>query len=172
MKRLSMVLALVLVIGSGSLWAQDVPKVEGFIGGSVMNIDTPGFKLTPFGWQGSVNGNVHEVVGIVGEVSGNYRKGNKIHSFLGGVQFTKRAEKTAVFGQIKAGFLNFKDATSSDNNFQMGFGGGVDWLINDKVSFRVIQIDWLPVKNDGTGGGWTKNITRAGIGIVIKGASR
>jgi hypothetical protein len=54
----------------------------------------------------------------------------------------------------------------------MGFGGGVDWNINDKVSFRIIQIDWLPVKESGPGGGWIKGITRAGIGIVIKGAAR
>jgi hypothetical protein len=172
MKRLGMVLALVLVCGSGSLWAQDVPKVEGFIGGSVMNIDVDDFKLTPFGWQGSVNGNVHDVVGIVGDFSGNYRKGFKIHSFLGGVQFTKRAEKTSVFAQIKAGGLRFSDGTESDTNFQMGFGGGVDWNINDKVSFRVIQIDWLPLREGGDGGSWIKNITRAGIGIVIKSASR
>lgn len=172
MKRLGMVLALVLVCGSGSLWAQDVPKAEGFIGGSVMNIDDSGFKLTPFGWQGSVNGNVHRVVGIVGDFSGNYRRNVNIHSFLGGLQFTKRTDKTSVFAQIKAGGVNINFPSSSDTNFQMGFGGGVDWNINDKVAFRIIQIDWLPVKNDGPGGGWTKNITRAGIGIVIKGAAR
>jgi opacity protein-like surface antigen len=171
MTRLVMLFALVLALG-GSLYAQDVPKVEGFIGGSVMNIDDSGFKLTPFGWQGSVNGNFHNNVGIVGDFSGNYRKGIKIHSFLGGVQFTKRAEKTSVFAQAKAGGVRFNDSTSSDTNFQLGFGGGVDWNINDKVSFRVIQIDWLPVKESGAGGGWVKNLTRAGIGIVIKGAAR
>jgi opacity protein-like surface antigen len=170
MKRLVMVLALMLVLGTASVWAQDVPSVEGFIGGSVLNIDTSGFKLTPFGWQGSVNGNVHPVVGIVGDFSGNYRKGARFHSFLGGVQFTKRADKTSAFFQAKAGGVRLSgNGISSDTNLQLGFGGGVDWNINDKVAFRVIQIDWLPVKDGST---WIKNITRAGIGIVIKGSAR
>jgi opacity protein-like surface antigen len=168
MKRLVMVLALMLVLGSVS-FAQDVPKVEGFIGGSVMNIDDSGFKLTPFGWQGSVNGNVHPVVGIVGDFSGNYRKGVKIHSFLGGVQFTKRADKTSAFFQAKAGGVHLNGGGSGDTNFALGFGGGVDWNINDKVAFRIIQIDWLPVKDGST---WVKNVTRAGIGIVVKSSAR
>jgi hypothetical protein len=172
MKKLSMAFALMLVLGTSSLWAQDTPSVEGFIGGSVMNIDDDGFKLTPFGWQGGVVGNFSSAVGIVGDVSGHYRRGIKIHTFLGGVQFAKRGEKATGFFQIKAGGLNFKDGGSGNTDFAMGFGGGVDYNINDKVSFRVIQIDWLPVKTDGPGGGWVKNVTRAGIGIVIKGAPR
>jgi hypothetical protein len=173
MKKLSMALALMLVLGAGSLWAQDTPKVEGFIGGSMMNIDDSAIgKLTPFGWQGSIVGNASSAVGIVGDVSGHYRRGVKIHNFMGGVQFAKRAEKTTAFAQFKAGGINFKDGGSGNTDFALGFGGGVDYNINDKVAFRVIQIDWTPVKVDGSGGGWAKGVFRAGIGIVFKGAPR
>jgi len=169
MKRLVMVFAVVLVLSAGSAWAQDVPKAEAFIGGSVLNIDTSGFKLTPFGWQGSVAGNVNKVFGIVGDFSGHYRNSMKAHSFLGGVQLTHRLEKTSVFAQVKAGGIHFSDPGGSDTNLQLGFGGGVDWNANDKIAIRVIQIDWLPVHDSS---GWTKGVTRAGIGIVFKGAAK
>ena len=175
MKRLSMVLALMLVLSAGSLWAQDVPKVAGFAGGSILNIDDTGFKLTGYGWTGSVTGNLSKVVGIVGEVGGNYKHGNKIHSFLGGAQFNHRVEKVTAFAQTKAGLMHFSDRSGSDNNFQLGFAGGVDWNINDKVAFRVFQVDWLPTrvsKSTGTGHEWVTNITRLSVGVVFKGESK
>lgn len=173
MKRLSLVLAFTLVLGAGSVWAQDVPKLEVFGGGSVLNIDDGhGFKLTPFGWTGSVAGNVNKAVGIVGEVGGNYRNGYKLHSFLGGGQFTHRVDKVSVFAQAKAGFLNFRGGLEDDNNFQLGFGGGIDWNLTPKLAFRVFQFDWLPTRAEkvgGTGNEWVKNLTRGSIGIVFKG---
>jgi opacity protein-like surface antigen len=163
MKRLLLVL-IVLVVSTGTLMAQDAPKAEVYGGFSMLNIDTPGLKITPFGWAASVNASVNKVVGIVGDFSGNYRDGGKFHSVLGGVQFTQRKDKASVFGQAKAGFVNVNGGGSSDSNFAIGLGGGVDWNANDKVAIRLIQIDWMPVK-DTT---WIKNVTRASAGVVFK----
>lgn len=165
MKRLLLVLATVLVVSTGSLWAQDAPKAEVYGGFSMVNVSDPGFKITPFGWAASVNASVNKVLGIVADTSGNYRDGGKFHSVLGGVQLTHRLEKVSAFAQFKGGFLHSSGGGSSDNNFQLGFGGGVDWNANEKVAVRVIQIDWLPVKDGST---WVKNVTRASAGVVFK----
>jgi hypothetical protein len=172
MKRLSMVLALVLVLGAGSVWAQDVPKVEVFGGGSILNVRQGGGEFTAKGWTASVNGNVHDVVGIVGEIGGNYKSGSKVHNFLGGIQLTRRAEKVSGFAQFKGGLVNFKPRTGSgDSDFQLSLGGGLDWNAAPNVAIRLFQIDWQPV-NEGGGSGWTKNIFRGSIGIVWKSAAR
>jgi hypothetical protein len=169
MKRLFTVLAIVLVGSTSSLWAQDAPKAEVYGGISMVNISDPDFKLTPFGWAASVNASINKAVGIVADTSGNYRDGGKFHSILGGVQFTHRVAKVSAFGQLKAGVLHASGGGDSDNNFQLGFGGGVDWNANDKVAIRVIQIDWLPTKNnDGSSSSWIKNVTRASAGVVFK----
>jgi hypothetical protein len=171
MKRLSMVLAIMLVLGAGSVWAQDVPKVEVFGGGSILNIREGGSELTMKGWTGSVNGNVHPVVGIVGEVGGNYKNGLKIHNFLGGVQFTRRAEKASVFAQVKGGIVHSSVPGNGENDPQLSFGGGLDWNANPNLAIRLFQIDWQPV-HEGGGAGWIKNIFRGSIGIVWKSAAR
>ena len=171
MKRLSMVLALMLVLGAGSVWAQDVPKVEVFGGGSILNVREGGSELTMKGWTASVNGNVHPVVGIVGEVGGNYKNNLKIHNFLGGVQFTRRAEKVSAFAQVKGGIVHSSVPGNGENDPQLSFGGGLDWNATPNVAIRVFQIDWQPV-HEGGGSGWIKNIFRGSIGIVWKSAAR
>jgi len=166
--------AVVLALSTASLWAQDVPKVEVFGGGSVVNINDNDFKLTPFGWQASVNGNMDKKLGIVGDFGGNYRDGVKTHSFLGGVQLTHRVEKVSAFAQAKAGGVKFSGGGESDTNFQLGFGGGVDWNVTPKVAVRLFQIDWLPTRaSSGTSGHeWVKNVTRLGVGVVFKGEKK
>ena len=50
MKKLFTILALILVLSTGALWAQDAPKVEVFGGGWVLHVNDTNFKQTPFGW--------------------------------------------------------------------------------------------------------------------------
>ena len=58
---------------------------------------------------------------------------------------------------------------SSDNNLQLGFGGGLDWNANPNVAIRVFQIDWAPVREKGgASGDWIKNVFRGSIGVVWK----
>ena len=49
--------------------------------------------------------------------------------------------------------------------FMMGVGGGLDVNLSDRVAFRLVQFDWLPVHVDGE---WFNKIVRVGIGIVFK----
>ena len=171
MKRVSMVLALMLVLGAASAWAQDIPKVEVFGGGSILNVREGGGELTTKGWTGQVNGNVNKVVGIVGDVGGYYKSGFKLHTFMGGAQFTHRLEKVSVFAQAKAGIAHTNDS-SDNNNFALGFGGGLDWNVKPNVAIRWFQIDWTPVKEAGSGGEWINNVFRGSIGVVWKSAAR
>jgi hypothetical protein len=171
MKKLSMGFALMLVLSAGSVWAQDVPKVEVFGGGSIVNIRNNGGELTMKGWTASVNGNLSKVVGIVGEVGGNYKNNLKLHNFLGGAQFTHRMEKVSVFGQAKAGLVHTSVPANGENDFQLSFGGGLDWNATPNVAIRWFQIDWQPV-HEGGGAGWIKNVVRGSIGVVWKSAAR
>ncbi len=60
-------------------------------------------------------------------------------------------------------------ANPTENDFTMGYGGGVDVKANDKVDIRVVQFDWTPVhSSSSTGSSWTKNVIRFGFGIVLK----
>ena len=71
--------------------------------------------------------------------------------------------------------MHFDGGGESDNNFQLGFTGGIDWNAGKKVAIRLFQFDWLPTraKSDSSGGHeWVKNVTRGSIGIVFKSASK
>jgi hypothetical protein len=56
----------------------------------------------------------------------------------------------------------------------MGFGGGVDINTSEKLAIRIVQFDWLLVKEDGGTGGssWQKNNLRFGFGVVYKSGSK
>jgi hypothetical protein len=174
MKRLIVVVVAVLVLVPVSLWAQDAPKAEVFGGFSFLHISSEGdFKHTLPGWTANVAGNVHKNFGFVGDISGEYKTiegvSMKVHSFLGGVQATHRMAKASVFARALYGVshVGFSDS-GSENDFTMAYGGGIDVRASDKISIRLIQFDWTPVKSEGN---WEKNIVRFGFGIVFKAPS-
>jgi hypothetical protein len=169
MKRF-MLLAVVLLLSQGALWAQETPKAEVFGGFSILSISDEGERTTPLGWQASVAGNVTDKVGIVGDFGGGYKDGFKIHSYLGGVRFGQRQEKVTPFVHAMFGGTTGSDGTESSTGFTMAYGGGVDVnTSNDRVAIRVVQFDWAPTRIDGL---WVKNIVRFGFGIVFKSAAR
>lgn len=168
MKKLFMILPLLLVLSTGALWAADVPKTEFFAGFSVLHVSDNGFKETPYGAQLSLAGNVNKMFGVAGDFSGEYKDGVKpIYTYLGGPVFSHRLEKVTASAHALYGGTH----ADGDNMFTMGYGGALDWNASPKVAVRVIQFDWLPIRNSG-GGGWTKNITRYGFGVVFKGGKK
>lgn len=179
-KTIIMFVGALLLIGTSS-WAQDIPKAEVFGGFSLLHVSDDDFKETPLGWQSEVTANITKMFGITGDVGGEYKTVDgtkiKIHSFLGGPQITHRLDKASVFAHAIYGLthigLSQGSQSDSQNNFTMGYGGGIDVKASNKVSIRVIQFDWLPTKAPAEdGGGWTKNITRFGFGVVLNVGSK
>ena len=183
MKRLVMVIAAVVVLVPATVWAQDTPAAEVFGGFSVLTVsdsNITGSRITPVGWQASISANLNSRFGIVGDFGGEYKDDAtncpscKFHSFLGGVRVGQRMEKATVFAHALYGGTRISAAgSSSDTNFTMAYGGGVDLNATDRIAIRIIQFDWLPMKFDtGTSSDWLTNSLRFGFGIVFKAGSK
>ena len=107
---------------------------------------------------------------------------SSLYNVLGGVQIKDNASKSRVkpfgYALVGAGFGKSKVnsfacptgvdcsdlLTSSETGLAGAFGGGIDIRINDRVDFRVVKVDYNPIKfNDGI-----QHNVRIGIGIVFK----
>jgi hypothetical protein len=105
-----------------------------------------------------------------------------LYNFLGGVQIKDNAARTrfkpfahALVGVARASNkisnvtcsapsctqLVFSD--SNETGLGGAFGGGLDIKINDKIDFRVLQVDYNPVYTSST----VENNFRFGIGFVF-----
>jgi hypothetical protein len=158
-------------------WAQEYsyPKAEIFGGFSFSSIGTPATTLTPatrtsfYGWQASVNGNVHRMIGLVGDFAGQYKSvagvGVSNHQFLFGPQFSVRSERITPFAHALVGGYRSSALGLSSTNLGLGIGGGLDLNVSPRLAIRVPQFDWTPVRG---GGVWNNNIVRLGFGLVFK----
>jgi opacity protein-like surface antigen len=188
--RKLMMLAVMLLIAAIPAYAQDTyPVAEVFGGYSYLSIDTGAdvnediedFFSNREGVHGigfSVAGNFSRNFGIVGDFSYNWKKIDlavdniKVSNtfFLFGPRVYARGKSVTGFAHALVGGVRTK-ATSdrfgdfgSNTNFAMGFGGGVDVGVTDSIGIRVFQLDYLPVRADGT---WFHNL-RAQAGITFK----
>jgi hypothetical protein len=127
------------------------------------------------GWHASVAGNVSPWVGIVGDVTGNYKSestvtgdpGVTLLSFLGGPRFSARTDATAVpFAEFLVGFtrtsLDVGTVSESSTEFTIQPGGGVD-IGNERAAAR-LSIAWRRVFYEGS----PTNMFRFMAGVVIR----
>ncbi len=111
---------------------------------------------------------------------------NSTYNFLGGVQFKNNASDARFkpFGHALAGLAvlrskfnvtctsancpsfvtSFPTFDYTSRNLAFAVGGGLDIKINERISFRAIQVDFNPIWRGG--GYWQKNF-RIGAGIVF-----
>jgi len=107
-----------------------------------------------------------------------------LYNFLGGVQIKDNSVDRSVkpFAHALAGIARSSNKVSNkvctttilincaqindqtESGFAMAFGGGLDIRVNDRIDFRVIQVDYNPITFDEN----STNNFRIGIGIVIK----
>jgi hypothetical protein len=163
MKRFLGVMIVAVAFSQFSLFAEDAPKTEFFGGLSILSgkaVD----RVQAYGWQGGVTANVNNTLGLVGDFAGQYKDGH-YYEYLGGPRFHARMEKTTLFGHALVGGLTAGSAFGSVSGLTMGFGGGVDRVANDRMSVRLVQVDWLPTH---IGDVWDKNTIRFGFGLVFK----
>jgi Outer membrane protein beta-barrel domain len=137
------------------------------------------------GFTGDVSGTYRKDVFSEPTPGGNigFRAKSSLYNALGGIQIKDNASTARVkpfgyalvgagIGRVKvdnvvcpAGIpncLGFDEG--SETGLAGAFGGGLDIKINDRVDFRLIKIDYNPIKfQDGT-----QHNMRIGIGIVFK----
>jgi len=178
-------LVLVMICLTVPAWAEDFNKMEVFGGFSAANLGNE----KHFGWQGSFAYNATEQLGLVADFGGLYKttKGTgfedkeKDHSFLFGPRLNARAMRTTGFvhflvGGTKSNITEKVGSTTTKESlsgFTTGIGGGMDVKATDKISIRILQIDWLPTHigvNKALGidkAFWSNDNIRLGFGVVV-----
>lgn len=162
--------------------AQDAPKGElsggyQFFSGKGEGEDEEWEKF-PKGWYVDVAGNATNSVGIVGQVSGNYKHFDdddfdfKIHTFMVGVRGSSQGQVRG-FGQFLVGGANLKGGDNTDSvsetDLAIQLGGGVNVMGSGSVGLRV-GADYLRIfaKDDGDlSGGEDVNGFRFVVGVVF-----
>lgn len=128
-------------------------------------------KNFPAGWYADVSGGLTDNLALVGQVTGNYKTIDdvdfKLHSFLGGVRLSSRANPNAVpFVHVLGGVFNARFSgfgeSDSENDGALQAGGGVNLFAGGRVGLR-LGVDYIRVfaEDEGT------NLIRFGVGIVF-----
>jgi hypothetical protein len=113
----------------------------------------------------------------------SFKTKSSLYNFLGGVQVKDNAStgrlKPFAYALVGAGHGRLKvsnvvcptgvdcaDLAGSDSETGLAgaFGGGLDIRVNDKIDFRVVKVDYNPIRFDSG----TQHNIRLGIGIVFK----
>jgi len=172
-----------LLIGGLSATAQDVPKLEAFVGYSYVRFIPPSSSGVPSfglnGASGSISYNPIPVLGVVadfgfyhtGNAAGSsltvnntsYMFGPKVAFRLGGI--TPFAH--ALFGGVHSAALAPGSGTASGNNFATAVGGGLDANIAPHLSIRLIQAEYMLIRGSGT----NVSMPRISVGIVFRSGS-
>lgn len=161
MSRLAVLILILTCVGIPA-YAADVPVSEVFGGFSINHRSNLNNSLTYTGWQANASFNVHKAIGVVADFAGEYKKDEDSQLlYLFGPRFNVRKGRMTYFGEALFG----ADHVGGENFFAMSYGGGID-VHAGKVSIRLIQFDWIPLRL-GNDLPWVKNNTRFGFGVVI-----
>jgi hypothetical protein len=155
MRKLIFSIFFLLLTSSFALAQNSVPKIELFTGYSHLQFEKSG-ELN--GITGSITGNVTKSVGLVADVTGLYSRGNGSYLLLFGPRYSFRQ-----FGRVTPFAQALFGGIAPDAAFAMSFGGGLDLKVNKHISLRLVQADYLQLRN----GGSTLNSARVSTGIVF-----
>ena len=175
----------VMVLGvAGSAAAQDTPRAEVSAGYQFFTgkgeDEVEDWENFPAGWYADVAGNLTPMLGVVGQVSGNYKTIEetdadidfKVHTFMFGVRASSPG-RVRGFGQFLVGGVNLKasDAfgSASETDLAIQLGGGVTVLGANNIGFRA-GVDYLRFFGSDEGelsGGEDVNGFRFVVGVVF-----
>jgi opacity protein-like surface antigen len=192
MKRLFMIAAVLTLSYIPTFAQKEVGRGElswqySFLSREVERVNLPTSPIArdnvPLGFGVSVSGNLSKSVAIVGDASFNWSDSSNFSVksrdfiFLAGPRFYLRGESFSVFGQVMAGAARRTDQffdqinpgnqtfIIKDTNFALGFGGGADVTLSNRVSLRIFQFDFIPTHSNNNV--WLKNY-RIKTGIVFR----
>jgi len=158
MKKL--VLVLVLLPGlSAAAAAQDVSIADMFVGYSFNRCVNEFTECDLQGWNVAFDFNANNNWAITADVSGHYGTRDverpyegtsvKYHNFLVGPKYTfGSSEKVRPYVHALYGLSHISAPApqTTENNFVQAYGGGVDIRLNDKISIRAAQVDYVGIR--------------------------
>ena len=176
--------AIALVLLFATLGFAQVPAGNVFFGYSYLSADqNTGGGANLNGWEGSVEGKVAPLLGIVADVSGHYGSqdfalvcagplcspsnlSSSTHSFLFGPRLSFSVGKFRPFAHALFGGSHISGSATgisdSDTSFAYAVGGGLDYHLAPLISWRV-QGDALQTRFFGG----TQSNARISTGIAV-----
>jgi hypothetical protein len=174
------ILRLVISLAPALFWlpasAQHAPELELFGGYSYMRFDSKplGYASNSDlnGWNASLTApHLYRELGLVADVSGHYGSGFREYNFMVGPQVTTDFRGYTVFGRFLYG--RARDRVEINGQSPVGLsslgraiavGGGVEKSLSAKLSYRIVQVDYI---NANTLGHTQGNI-RVSTGFVFR----
>jgi len=165
---------LAIVACSPCAVGQDVARFDLFGGYSYQRLDTTVLGFADYanqnGWNVNATGNLNHTWGLTGDISGHYGSQIDAYNFLAGPQYSFRSDKWRAFAHVLVGKADdhLKIVTPTRNEFTsvgltIAGGGGFDWNVTRRFTFRVVQADYLHTHTFGV----TENNVRVSTGLVI-----
>jgi opacity protein-like surface antigen len=185
MHKLGFLFGLILLLGlATAAQAQETPKAEVFGGYSFVRSKPQTKRVQPFLQTSNANGgsasiayNLNHWFGVVADIGGykpDTTSGGTVVSYLFGPRLSYRAKaRYTPFVQVLFGGAHASQEVfvtpNTQNKFAMTAGGGVDWKVTDKVSFRTAQVEYLLTRFDeGVIHDKGQNGMRVSTGIVFR----
>jgi hypothetical protein len=191
MRKHAIVLGSLLMFGvaASAQEAAETPKFEFGVNYSYLR-DNPGGFLPSYnanGGFGTAQYNFSKSFGLVADVGANYvgsvngvQFGNTAFEYLFGPRYTWRHSRFSPYVQTLFGGERYSNGfnpqspfpllETSQNNFAMSFGGGLDVTVSNHLAIKPIQVDYM-MTQFAPGGGFpitaTNNI-RYSAGVVYR----
>jgi len=166
MKKASLLVLLLLVVGATPMFAQDY-KVDFFGGYSYLRAQ-PGFGLPGVdtsGWEASLAYNWNDWLALKADVDGHYCcDGAKVHDFLFGPQVNLGHGSVRPYVHGLVGASHGSQAGFSDTVLAFALGGGLDVKLTDRISWRLAQADYFGTRYADA----TQNNFRLSTGLVFR----
>ena len=141
---------LLLIVGSLPSAAQDVPRIEVFGGYSYLRFDSRSFG---FASSSNLNGynlapafNIFHGFGVVGELSGQYGSHLNLRDVAVGPQILYPRNNLIFFAHVMYGDARTHVSVGNgpgDTARVIVAGAGADLHYSSRLSFRVLQVDYL-----------------------------
>jgi hypothetical protein len=170
------VLSLLLFLAPAFAIAQTgvAPRWEVFTGYSYMRLDSTSFGFANNanlnGWNAAGIFNINLKWSVTLDLSGHYGSQLRDFNYMIGPQYTWRRDKSRFFVQGLFGKAQDRvDITVANKSGFQGVGrafaggGGYDWDYSPRITFRVVQADYINSNSFGQ----TQNDIRISTGVVF-----
>ena len=86
------------------------------------------------------------------------------YQLMGGIRYRYKFKPATGYGQALAGWSSISDGIKQHHSLSLGVAGGVDIPLNDRLSLRIIEVGYLPIRVNNA---WV-NSYRISSGLIIK----
>lgn len=165
MKKIIFVLVVVMLASMVAMAQEE--KAQVFAGYQFASLGIAGERTSiPAGWDADLAVKASKNFSLVGDFSGGYKDGGKVHTFMFGPRFSANSGKVTPFAEaLFGGAHGDLGEIGSATKFSMAFGGGLDVHVSKSVAFRLAKFDYNYVSGEE---GYHFNNFRYATGIVFK----